>query len=630
MSKHFIIVLLLFQPFYHGFAEDTDEMLREHTDAIHRASWVFYHSDRRKEIKAVEAVLKKVKKSPHADATVLLPLVTKEILKLVDASFPEVEVKPLAADMSQTELIFRWQAYYIAYDLLRGGGIPGTRLICRLQMEYWDELSKRVADAWFGPTFAFEHVQGQRVNWLSVNMLMVFEILRGARALESLTASNVSPVSSFTEAEVLLGGVFRRWWAEPLSDLSISVDRLYDMCSTSTSPEHLVYRMHYLKMLAQRSQFIDENGLMDQEVEQGLINQILKGIDMERTQMNRCMEEIRVIMRKVSERLLNMPSNVEDHAQLVTSEIVKLKANIAVNDYQEEQAIVEIRAILDAPHLNFIRENTGLLCELTAQYDHFTPVEYMVRAADYHLLVLWRCMQALSPLLWFKNRYFMELPPEDLGFTSIQVNGAVTEIATMAHYLVDIFDAYKGAAGVQDSQSHTSQLSDVEREECLGLIVQGRNHLASTWQSIIDQDADKYIEAVDSALANSQNFHLPEDVNALAACRLIQHVGGIPLKVHSLTLAYPVPENLPPDYLELAAKIHQLVVHRLYSNVYGEANGGGEEMNSKLSRDLDARSYLLAAYNNAAENANVRVLPDMIDCRMARGPYIYSGLSRRR
>ncbi|TPX37809.1 hypothetical protein SeMB42_g06870 [Synchytrium endobioticum] len=313
-------------------------------------------------------------------------------------------------------------------------------------------------------------------------------------------------------------------------------------------------------------------------------------------------------------RLYYRLEDFHGHVQEVTNEIAKLKEEMVKNDYQLEDAVAKISKIVAVTPrpLAFVRQGNNLPLEATLLFKLLLPQSVnspeaspaLALVAAYHLLLLWRCMQQLSLLVWFRGRYVIELLPENPSFTSELVNGAVTEIPDMAEYALSVFDAYEKFA-----QWQTPQLYE-ERQECFRLIVQGRNHLASTWQSIIDEDADKYIQAVDSALAITQNF----DISAGAELSsFIHRVDGIPPEINHLINAEPVPENLPPDYLKLAAKLHYLVVDRLYRAVKSEATDDGEEMNSKLWSYLHARSDLFAAYNYAASSASVGVLSDMRD-----------------
>ncbi|TPX39661.1 hypothetical protein SeMB42_g06287 [Synchytrium endobioticum] len=140
----------------------------------------------------------------------------------------------------------------------------------------------------------------------------------------------------------------------------------------------------------------------------------------------------------------------------------------------------------------------------------------------------------------------------------------------------------------------TGQFSDEEREQCLGLIVQGRTHLIGTWYDILEENVNEYIMIVDKAMADVKNFHYSAGVDSLAS---IQLVDGILLKVHHLISAYPAPENLPPDYLKLAALLHFLVIQRP-----NRANIQSSEMDELEEH----RKLLLGAYNK-----DNRILPDL-------------------
>ncbi|TPX40442.1 hypothetical protein SeMB42_g05994 [Synchytrium endobioticum] len=618
MSKHFIIVLLLFQQFRHGFAADTDARLKEHTEAMRREHWSYMWAPWSKfhvgqTVRA--AISRELEKSQPAEAAVLAPMVVEYIMYPVNVHFTKEDVINPNAEMSQTDLEFRWEALELAWFFLRYERGPAMDFLRDLRYEHWKAMEKRVGDATFGSTLAVEYSQGQNINWPSVNMQMVSELLRGAKLLESLEASNESPVSSLTEADVLLSVSSLCRGSVPES--SISAHELYDMYRHSKSTEHLVFCIHYLKMRAQRSQFVaaacsrflqqhQENHripgrrLTDAEVEQGLSDVVRQGLsdlmdqgfrdvvqhgfsDVVQQGLGYLVEQglsdqiqlsiietervvdsdIHAYTEILSMLLQNMPTNFEGYSQHVNSEVVKIKAEVAPPYYEEDETIDKIRVTIGvAPQsLEYLQDDTGLpdavISLMALQYPrenvYLQNFPYLALAADYHLLLLWRCMRPLSLLQWYMNR--CGAVPENHGFTSEQINGAVTEIASMAQYILGVFDAYEKAAGELEGQPRTSRLSAVERQRCLGLL--GSNRLASTWEGSIEKYADKYIEAVDSALANIQNFYVPPaDVDLSAH---IQYVDGIPPGINLLISAYPVPENLPPDYLELATKLHFLV-----------------------------------------------------------------------
>ncbi|TPX37891.1 hypothetical protein SeMB42_g06815 [Synchytrium endobioticum] len=201
MSKYLIIVLLLLALLHHGFAdpEDTDAILKQQTEALRREKWAFRKSSIRekREKKLLSEVSRRLQNSPNEDPAVLISLVVQYI---VDVGFTKNHVEPPHAGMSQAELEFRWEALDLADYLLPGGY---SEYCTGLKEQYRQELTKRVADATFGSARALEYPADQ-IDWPSAIFLMVFEVQRSSKALESLKASNESPVSSFTEADVLL------------------------------------------------------------------------------------------------------------------------------------------------------------------------------------------------------------------------------------------------------------------------------------------------------------------------------------------------------------------------------------------------------------------------------------------
>ncbi|TPX38693.1 hypothetical protein SeLEV6574_g07684, partial [Synchytrium endobioticum] len=545
------------------------------------------------------------------DTTDLVYLVIEHMMEPVDHTFPRVHFTSPTAEMSQADLEFRWAALRLVTNWLP----YGEGEFVHLREEYWDELCKRLSEAMFG-SLAIEYFSPTdgEVHWPSVNMLVASEILRGAKALESLKASNESPVSSLTEAYVLLRGVSGMMsWCTPEPPIPTVAHYLYTLSKASQLPEHMVYRIRYLQICAQRHGFIAVAGSRFLHQRQGnpsiqeerYIKNIKACISAEQCRMRYTKGGIRHFQEELSRlRLVHMPSNSEGQFQHVISEIAKLKAEVNPPYYEEEQTISEIRSILGvAPQsLEYLLDDTGLPDAVISLLALQSPREnvylqnspYLALAADYHLLLLWRCMKPLSLLQWFINRY--GAVPENHGFISEQVNGAVTEIASMAQYILEIFDAYEEAAGELHGKPRTSRLSVTERQQCLGLL--GGNRLASTWEGIIRKDAYKYITAVKSALANIENFYVPPaDVDLPAH---IQYVDGIPPGINLLISAYPVPENLQPRHLELATKLHCLVVHRLRS-VPSSPN-----CIDRLDAFIGERMQLFSAYNQVS-----RVLPDI-------------------
>ncbi|TPX45220.1 hypothetical protein SeLEV6574_g04002 [Synchytrium endobioticum] len=612
MSKHFIIVLLLFQLFHHGFAEDTDAMTA-HTEALRVERLALEHTKYVNQEYRYNEVLSMLRPNQFANAYTLVPLVIKHMMKPLDLTFPSVVVQKPNAEMSQAELELHWELLGLTASLLKKKRtMNGMDSVDRLRQRYQQEMLKRLHDAMFRPSFAIEYSQGQTVDWISINMAFMSDFLRGDKDLYFLKHTNYSPVSSFTECDVLLN-------EEPSSKSAHDLYWDYDFFDY---PEHMFYRMLYKKMIAQReefiitacSRFLEQRENSGSPANSGLIQRLTRDIDRKEDLLNYHKEVVSKYMKQLSELHLNMPENVNGQLHLVTSEIVNLKREMARTHYQWTDTVAKISEIVAAASLllGFRQQGldlpfeTTLLFELLPQNVCQTEISpYLALAAEYYLLLLWRCMQQLSLLVWFRGRYVIELLPENPSFTSEQINGAVTEIADMAEYALSVFDAYEKFA-----QWQTPLLSGEERQECLRLIVQGRNHLASTWQTIIDEHAEKYINAVNRALAHIQNFDISAGAELSSSIILVD---GIPPEINHLISAEPVPANLPPEYLKLAASFHYLVAQRVDSAIKSEAIGDGKEINSKLWSYVLARTAVCTVYNDAAISAGVRVLPDMRD-----------------
>ncbi|TPX46947.1 hypothetical protein SeLEV6574_g02924 [Synchytrium endobioticum] len=107
-------------------------------------------------------------------------------------------------------------------------------------------MRERVLDSMFGPSPPIEYSLGQAVDGISINIAVMSEIVRGAKALDFLSRSKYSPVSSFTECEVVLEGV----------ETPESLWDLYRVYESSENLDHMFYRMLYTVMYAQRLELI--------------------------------------------------------------------------------------------------------------------------------------------------------------------------------------------------------------------------------------------------------------------------------------------------------------------------------------------------------------------------------------
>ncbi|TPX49854.1 hypothetical protein SeLEV6574_g01217 [Synchytrium endobioticum] len=615
MSKYLIIVLLLLALLHHGFAdpEDTDAILKQQTEALRREKWAFRKSSIRekREKKLLSEVSRRLQNSPNEDPAVLISLVVQYI---VDVGFTKDHVEPPHAGMSQAELEFRWEALDLADYLLPGGY---SEYCNGLKGQYRQELTTRMADATFGSARALEYPADQ-IDWPSAIFLMVSEVQRGSKALESLKASNESPVSSFTEADVLLHCVGSDWPRSESSGIHGAYE-LYGKSKRSKSVEHLVYRIHYLEMRIQRSRYIveacskflqqrhknrsiQEMFWMDREQqEQGLINEINGGIAAYKDRAEIHTSKISDCMKKLFNYVVNMPWDFEALIQHVTDEIIKVKEEMPANDYEAGEATAKLEAILDDHPLGFLQD-TGVPSNVISFFGLVTPVEsyfpqlqaspYMGLAAEYHLLLLWRCMQRLSLLKWFKNFYDFELldVPED---TVQRVNEVDDTISAFARHVLEMFDFYENTA-----QPRIFRMSEQERKLARELLNLDDIHLASTWEKIIGANAAKYIVAADQAEKKIKNS---------GSWSPIQQVDEIPLRVNSLIQAFPVPNNLEGSCLYLAAMLHDLAVQRARKALLQCPNS------DILPELLRRREALFEAYNNAAKIVGVRPQPGLKD-----------------
>ncbi|TPX51884.1 hypothetical protein SeMB42_g01796 [Synchytrium endobioticum] len=546
MSKHFIIVLLLFQVCQDGFAdpEDPDVMLKKHAEAIRGERWRFSVYNVEEDIdltKKVEALRPVLMEASNADATILVPLVINHMMEPLDVSFTEADVRSPAAEMSLAYLEFCWEALSLASHLLQDVTGLGVESVETLNGEYWLEMCKRVGDAAFGSPTAIEYSPdiSQEINWPSVNMVLGFQVLETVKALESLKASDESPVSSLTEAYVFLNGV--PFLDGPVFTTSESGLDLYSRYKNSDSPEHLAYCIRYLKIVAQRVQFVVvacsrflRQRQKNRCLQEKHIIDIRKHVIWKKWLVKSYIDDISSLQEKLLACWVNMPREVKKHLQEVTSRIVKLKAETSANSYPEAKASAKIKDILVAHPLNFLREDTGVPSEVISMFEliapgkpyepHLQTSPYMALAAEYHLLLLWRCMQRLSLLKWFKNYYDIELLHDSVA-TVERVNEVENDITGFARHVLEMFDFYENTA-----QPRIFRMSEQERKLARELLNLDDIHLASTWEKIIGANAAKYIVAADQAEKKIKNS---------GSWSPIQQVDEIPLRVNSLIQAFP-------------------------------------------------------------------------------------------
>ncbi|TPX46948.1 hypothetical protein SeLEV6574_g02925 [Synchytrium endobioticum] len=123
MSKHIVIVFLVFQLFHHGIAEDTDAMMKKHTEALRGERLKLEKGPLEKdEVRGIFKTLNTLpSESPCDDpygVTELVNWVIERKRKPLDHSFPSVVVKPPTAEMSQAELEFCWEALALTLVML--------------------------------------------------------------------------------------------------------------------------------------------------------------------------------------------------------------------------------------------------------------------------------------------------------------------------------------------------------------------------------------------------------------------------------------------------------------------------------------------------------------------------------
>ncbi|TPX30234.1 hypothetical protein SeMB42_g07950, partial [Synchytrium endobioticum] len=553
MSKHLIVVLLLFQLFHHGFAEDTDAMMK-HTEALHVERWKLEqrdeYVDQQLRFRNLHKAFHEMSRRCCADVYTLVPLVIKHMMMPLHRTFPSVDVKKPTAEMSQAELEFHWELLVLtAVSLRKLFTIPGRESVNLLMQDYWREMYNRAYNAMIGPFLQYSG--GETIDWTSINAALMSDILRSAKALQFLKRSlKYSPVSSFTECHVLLN--------DPR--MPKSATDLFYKARSDANPDHLFYLLLFSKMSAQRdkflvivcSRFLEQRQNSDSPPNSYLVRELMTSINHKKGLLHCDKKAVSKLLKQFSEFHLNMPEIFNSQLRRVISAIDNLKRETARSCYQWEDAVAEISNIVAAtprllgfpPQPRRLPFRTTLLFELLPPQDVYqTEISpALALAAEYHLLLLRRCMQQLSLFGWFRSRYVIEELQENPSFTSEQVNGAMAEIADMAEYILCAYDAYEKAVG----QSDDSRLPDKEREQCEALIVQGRNHLVGTWYDVLQENFNEYIMNVESAIADVENLDYSAGVDSLAS---IQLVDKIPLKVHQLISAYPVPENLPPRYL---------------------------------------------------------------------------------
>ncbi|TPX37865.1 hypothetical protein SeMB42_g06833 [Synchytrium endobioticum] len=146
-------------------------------------------------------------------------------MKPLYRTFPRLDLNdhPIAK-MSQTELEFYWELLEFTDLLLRRMGVRSGRESFKRFKGKLRGMCSRAHDSMIVPSPAIEYYQGETVDWISINMALISDFLRGAKALHFLKHSNYCPVSSFTGCDILLN--------DPRMPKS-----------AAESPEHLFYRM---------------------------------------------------------------------------------------------------------------------------------------------------------------------------------------------------------------------------------------------------------------------------------------------------------------------------------------------------------------------------------------------------
>ncbi|TPX41483.1 hypothetical protein SeLEV6574_g06070 [Synchytrium endobioticum] len=490
MAKHFIIVLLICQLLHHAFAcpDDTDAMRKELTVAIRRVKLDYQNArlkdkadnwpnknilpQDRKIIRIVLTTFRALQGTSWNVVETIVPLMIEHMMKPVVVSLTEADFQCPFEEMTQTNLEFRWEildlVYYVLTDLIAVEPIEITKSQVRPRwIQDLSELRRRMHEKHFGATPVINYSPDtplKEIDWPSNNMIMVAEIARGSKALESFKSSNETPVSSLTEAEILL-----RWSDHPVPRL------VNDLYSKGQNCRAWAYERHFHILVAQRKEFItvactrflerfrESCDLRDT----GLLEEMREEIDGYASTANDIMRGFYFEMRDCYDSLLTKSrSLVFQPREHVFSTIINLKAEMAAKEHQVEDAIAQI-------------QNPD-------PFGVFTESPSMAFAAEYHLLLLWRCIQKLSLLLWFKNGYGSDVQQENFGVTTENVNAALTEIVAVAEYILEIFDAY---VNFVRGQSLCYELSAEERQEVLGLIRQANYHVAS---AITDAQRDSH------------------------------------------------------------------------------------------------------------------------------------------
>ncbi|TPX46460.1 hypothetical protein SeMB42_g03683 [Synchytrium endobioticum] len=383
MSKHFIVTLLLFQLFHHVFTDYTDAMMA-HTEALRgerlklEQAFTWEKNDDQGIFENLEIPPPEPSCDDRDGVTELVDRVIERKMKRLYPFFPGVVVMPPTADMSLAELEFCWEALKLTLVMLQRADVsentrvrPRGHSVYAFKEQYMQEMRRRLHDAIFGPSPAIEYLPGQKVDWISINTLIISEILRGAKALHVLEHTDYSPVSSFTECEVLLNGV----------EMHESARNLYWDCGKSRHRDDLFYCMFYTQMVAQRlefittacSKFLHERRKFSSAPSSGLTCGLARLFD----QMRSPKDGFKKNASRYKERLskYHLPEDFHRHIQRVTSEIDKLKGEMAKKYYQLEVAVAEISEIVAAtPHpLGFVPQDVDLPFETTLLFELLPP-----------------------------------------------------------------------------------------------------------------------------------------------------------------------------------------------------------------------------------------------------------------
>ncbi|TPX36069.1 hypothetical protein SeLEV6574_g08115 [Synchytrium endobioticum] len=120
-----------------------------------------------------------------------------------------------------------------------------------------------------------------------------------------------------------------------------------------------------------------------------------------------------------------------------------------------------------------------------------------------------------------------------------------------------------------------------------------------TWKNVLGERTNEYLGFVESAFATlslEDGSEVGELTYQLASIQAdSRQVKGIPDYVISLFLLLPTPENVPPEYLELATRYHRLVVDQEYQHF------STDDEQNKISGDA---STLRQKYERAASAAS--------------------------